>query len=85
MPTPSEYRLMAEENLRWARQARSDKMRDTYIELARLCTEAASNWTAARRLFQTEQANFLLVSFHDYATRTVPSKGDGMLLCSAGS
>ncbi|MFZ1150427.1 MAG: hypothetical protein WAR76_11920 [Xanthobacteraceae bacterium] len=42
MPTPSEYRLMAEENLRWARQARSDKMRDTYIELARLCTEAAS-------------------------------------------
>jgi hypothetical protein len=42
MPTPSEYRLMAEENLRWARQARSDKMRGTYIELACLCTEAAS-------------------------------------------
>lgn len=42
MPTPSEYRLMAEECLRWARQARSDDVRDPLIELARVWTEAAS-------------------------------------------
>ena len=42
MPTLSEYRLMAEECLRWARQARDNEVRDPLIELARLWTEAAS-------------------------------------------
>jgi hypothetical protein len=42
MTTPSEYRLMAEECLLWARQARSDDVRDSLIELARIWTEAAS-------------------------------------------
>ena len=31
------------------------------------------------------EPNFLLVNFHDYATGTVPNKGDGMLCCSARS
>jgi hypothetical protein len=42
MLTPNEYRLMAEECLLWARQARSDDVRDPLIELARIWTEAAS-------------------------------------------
>jgi hypothetical protein len=40
--TPNGYRLMAEECLLWARQARSDDVRDPLIELARIWTEAAS-------------------------------------------
>ncbi len=42
MTTPSEYRLMAKDCLRWARQVRSDNVQNAYIELARLWTEAAS-------------------------------------------
>jgi CheY-like chemotaxis protein len=34
--TPNEYRLMAKECLLWARQARSDDVRDPLIELARM-------------------------------------------------
>jgi hypothetical protein len=49
MLTPNEYRLMAEECLLWARQARSDDVRDPLIELARIWTEARRNWMAARR------------------------------------
>ena len=42
MLTPNEYRLMAEECLLWARQSRSDDVRDPLIELARIWTEAAA-------------------------------------------
>ena len=42
MLTSNEYRLMAEECLLWARQALSDDVRDSLIELARIWTEAAA-------------------------------------------
>jgi hypothetical protein len=38
----TQYRLMAEDCLRWAREPRSDNVRDPLIERARLWTEAVS-------------------------------------------
>ncbi len=42
MSTPDDYRAMAEECLRWARQAQTEDKRQAYLDVARTWLEAAS-------------------------------------------
>jgi hypothetical protein len=42
MKTASEYRAMAEECFRWAREANREKVRESYMQLAQVWLNAAS-------------------------------------------
>ena len=42
MSTPDDYRAMAEECARWARQAQTEDKRQAYLDVARTWLEAAS-------------------------------------------
>jgi hypothetical protein len=42
MSTPDDYRAMAEECFRWARQAQTEDKRQAYLDVARTWLEAAS-------------------------------------------
>jgi Lon protease-like protein len=42
MSTPDDYRAMAEEYFRWARQAQTEDKRQAYLDVARTWLEAAS-------------------------------------------
>ncbi len=42
MTTPEEYRRYADECMKWAREAKSDKDRETFLELASAWLQAAA-------------------------------------------
>ena len=42
MTTPTEFRVMAEECFQWARAAKTDSARLTYLEIAKVWLEAAA-------------------------------------------
>jgi hypothetical protein len=42
MKTAAEYRAMAEECFEWAREARTDEVRASYLHIARVWLDAAS-------------------------------------------
>ena len=42
MKTASEYRTMAEECFRWAREAKREEVRESYMQLAQVWLNAAS-------------------------------------------
>ena len=42
MSTPDDYRVMAEECFRWARQAQTEDKRQAYLDVARTWLEVAS-------------------------------------------
>jgi hypothetical protein len=42
MRTPAEYRAMAEECFKWAREAHSDEVRASLLQLAQVWLDAAS-------------------------------------------
>jgi len=53
MKTAAEYRAMAEECLKWAREARTNEVRASYLQLAQVWLDAAykldglpATWTA---------------------------------------
>jgi hypothetical protein len=42
MKTAAEYRAMAEECIKWAGQAHTDEVRESYLQLARIWLDTAS-------------------------------------------
>jgi hypothetical protein len=42
MKTAAEYRAMAEECIKWAGEAYTDEVRESYLQLARIWLESAS-------------------------------------------
>jgi len=42
MKTPGEYRAMAEECFKWARETQDDEVRVSYLQLAQVWLDAAS-------------------------------------------
>lgn len=62
MPTSDEFRTYAQECLRWAREATTDKEREAFFDMARAWTQAAA--AQERRTMRAGQADEPRVSEH---------------------
>jgi len=62
MKTAAEYRDMADECLKWAREARTDDVRASYLQLAQVWLDAASKLDGLPPIQKTATKNDALGS-----------------------